>query len=186
MSIIKKLRARISSAHVIAMIALFVALSGSSYAAVTTIRASQIRNNSIPGSKIKKGSIPGSKLRANSIPGTKLKNNTVGRAKLRTDALNPVAGGGNLINPNSQTDDESSGTTGARGPQGPTGPRGMTGPQGATGAQGPAGTNGAQGACRRVAVQSVTSERRGARRRHDSDGDSDLRRWAGPLRDELR
>ncbi len=53
MSIIKKLRARISSAHVIAMIALFVALSGSSYAAVTTIRASQIRNNSIPGSKIK-------------------------------------------------------------------------------------------------------------------------------------
>ena len=143
MSIIKKLRARISSAHVIAMIALFVALSGSSYAAVTTIRASQIRNNSIPGSKIKKGSIPGSKLRANTIPGTKLKNNTVGRAKLRTDALNPVAGGGNLINPNSQADDDSSGTTGARGPQGTTGPRGLTGPQGP---QGPAGTNGAQGA----------------------------------------
>ena len=68
MSIIKKLRARITSAHVIAMIALFVALSGSSYAAVT-IRASQIRNNSIPGSKIKAGSIPASKLRNNSITG---------------------------------------------------------------------------------------------------------------------
>ncbi len=70
----------------------------------------------------------------------------MGRAKLRTDALNPVAGGGNLINPNSQTDDGSSGTTGARGPQGTTGPRGMTGPQGATGAQGPAGPTGASGA----------------------------------------
>ena len=44
MSMIKKLRTRISSAHIIAMIALFVALSGTSYAAAT-IRASQIRNN---------------------------------------------------------------------------------------------------------------------------------------------
>jgi hypothetical protein len=67
----------------------------------------------------------------------------VSRAKLRTDALNPVAGGGNLINPSSETDDAPSGSTGARGPQGTQGPRGMTGPQGP---QGPAGANGAQGA----------------------------------------
>ena len=140
MSIIKKLRARITSAHVIAMIALFVALSGSSYAAVT-IRASQIKNNSIPGAKIKAGSIPASKLRNNSITGAKLKNNTVGRAKLRTDALNPTAGGGNLINANSESDDDSS--SGARGPQGPSGPRGLTGSQGPAGAN---GANGAQGA----------------------------------------
>ena len=132
MSIIKKLRARITSAHVIAMIALFVALSGSSYAAVT-IRASQIKNNSIPGAKIKAGSIPASKLRNNSITGAKLKNNTVGRAKLRTDALNPTAGGGNLINANSESDDDSS--SGARGPQGPSGPRGLTGATGSRGRQ---------------------------------------------------
>jgi hypothetical protein len=143
MSTIKKLRARITSAHVIAMIALFVALSGSSYAAVT-IRASQIRNNSIPGAKIKAGSIPASKLRNNSITGGKLKNNTVGRAKLRTDALNPTAGGGNLVNANSESDNDSS-SNGARGPQGPSGPRGLTGAQGPAGANGSAGAQGAAG-----------------------------------------
>jgi Collagen triple helix repeat (20 copies) len=148
MSTIKKLRTRISSAHVIAMIALFVALSGSSYAAVTTIHASQIRNNSIPGSKIKAGSIPATKLKNGSIGGNKLKNNTVGRAKLRTDALNPIAGGGNLVNAQGQTDDESSssGASGSRGPQGPAGPRGVTGAQGAKGDTGAPGANGAQGA----------------------------------------
>jgi hypothetical protein len=142
MSTIKKLRTRITSAHVIAMIALFVALSGSSYAAVT-IRASQIRNNSIPGSKIKSGSIPATKLRNNSITGGKLKNNSIGSAKLRTDALTPTSGGGNLINPNSTTNNSSS--SGARGPQGPSGPRGLpgaTGPAGATGSQGATGAAG--------------------------------------------
>jgi hypothetical protein len=143
MSIIKKLRTRITSAHVIAMIALFVALSGSSYAAVT-IRASQIRNNSIPGSKLKTGSIPATKLRNNSITGGKLKNNSVGAAKLRTDALTPTSGGGNLINANSEDSGNSSSGT-LRGPQGPGGPRGLTGatgPAGATGSQGAAGAAG--------------------------------------------
>lgn len=142
MSIIKKLRARITSAHVIAMIALFVALSGSSYAAVT-IRASQIKNNSIPGAKIKAGSIPASKLRNNSITGGKLRNNSVSRAKLRTDALTPTSGGGNLINANSENSSGSS--SGTRGPQGPSGPRGLTGATGATGATGDAGATGAAG-----------------------------------------
>jgi hypothetical protein len=145
MSTIKKLRTRITSAHVIAMIALFVALSGSSYAAVT-IRASQIRNNSIPGSKIKSGSIPATKLRNNSIAGNKLKNNSVGSAKLRTDALTPTSGGGNLINPSNQdtTSNPSSGSL--RGPQGPAGPRGLQGAPGAKGDTGPTGPAGAQGA----------------------------------------
>jgi hypothetical protein len=142
MSNIKKLRARITSAHVIAMIALFVALSGSSYAAVT-IRASQIRNNSIPGAKIKAGSIPAAKLKPQSITARQIKNNTLTRAKLRTDVLGGT-GGGNLINPNSTTDDESS--SGARGPQGPSGPRGLTGATGPKGDTGPAGAGGAAGA----------------------------------------
>jgi hypothetical protein len=144
MSTIKKLRTRITSAHVIAMIALFVALSGSSYAAVT-IRASQIRNNSIPGSKLKSGSIPATKLRNNSITGGKLKNNSVGAAKLRTDALTPTSGGGNLINANSEDSSNSSSGT-LRGPQGPSGPRGLTGATGAKGDTGATGPAGAQGA----------------------------------------
>jgi hypothetical protein len=140
MSNLKKIRGRISSAHVIAMIALFVALSGTSYAAVT-IRASQIKNNSIPGSKLKANSVPASKLKNNSITGRKLQNNTVGKAKLRSDALLPSSSGGNV---EAQSDDEEkSGTTGARGPQGPSGPRGLTG---STGPQGPAGPSGATGA----------------------------------------
>jgi hypothetical protein len=139
MSKLKKIRARISSAHVIAMLALFVALSGSSYAAVT-IRASQIRNNSIPGSKLKANSIPASKLKNNSITGRKLRNNTITRSNLRSDVLS-LTGGGNV---GAQGDEESSsGATGPRGPQGPSGPRGLTGAPGPTG---PAGQNGAAGA----------------------------------------
>ena len=147
MSKIERLRQRITSAHVIATIALFVALSGSSYAAVT-IRESQIRNNSIPGSKLKANSIPASKLKNNSIPGTKLRNNTIGRAKLRSDVLTG-SGGGNLVT--GQSDDEES-ATGPRGPQGPSGPRGLTGPQGPAGPAGPAGAQGAAGVSQFVPV----------------------------------
>jgi hypothetical protein len=154
MSNIKKLRARITSAHVIAMIALFVALSGSSYAAVT-IRASQIRNNSIPGAKIKAGSIPAAKLKPQSITARQIKNNTLTRAKLRTDVLSG-SGGGNLINPNSTIDDESS-SSGARGPQGPSGPRGLTGATGPKGATGAACATGAQGAAGPAQFVPVTS-----------------------------
>ncbi len=141
MSIIKKLRARITSAHVIAMIALFVALSGSSYAAVT-IRASQIKNNSIPGAKIKAGSIPAHEAQEPEHHRADRSRTTRStRAKLRTDVLNGT-GGGNLINPNSTTDDDSP-SNGARGPQGPSGPRGLTG---ATGPKGDTGATGATGA----------------------------------------
>jgi hypothetical protein len=126
---------------VIAMIALFVALTGTSYAAVT-ISASQIKNNSIPGSKLKANSVPATKLKNNSITGTKMKNNTVGRAKLRTDALNPVVGGGNVQTQSS--DDETK--AGARGPQGPSGPRGLTGTTGAKGEPGAPGAQGGQAA----------------------------------------
>ena len=139
MSKIRKLRRRITSAHVIAMIALFVALSGSSYAAVT-IRASQIRNNSIPGSKLKANSIPASKLKNNSITGRKMRNNTIGRAKLRTDALSG-SGGGNSVSGQSGDDGEA----GARGPQGPAGPRGLTGTRGPAGEPGTPGAPGAPG-----------------------------------------
>jgi hypothetical protein len=138
MSKLRKLRARISSAHVIAMIALFVALSGSSYAAVT-IRASQIRNNSIPGTKIKSNSIPASKIKNNSITGRKLQNNTITRGKLRNDVFG-TTGGGNV-----DGEDGASGSTGARGPQGPSGPRGLTGATGPQGQAGPAGATGAAG-----------------------------------------
>ena len=140
MSKLARIRKRITSAHVIACIALFVALSGSSYAAVT-IRASQIRNNSIPGAKIKSNSIPASKLRNNSITGRKLRNNTISRAKLRTDAL-VTSGGGNITTPASGNDNDS---TGPRGPQGPSGPRGLTGATGQPGPQGERGEPGAAG-----------------------------------------
>ena len=108
MSTIKKLRTRITSAHVIAMIALFVALSGSSYAAVT-IRASQIRNNSIPGSKLKSGSIPATKLQEQQHHGRQAEEQLRRRCEAPHRRADPdVAGGGNLINPNSETHDGNS------------------------------------------------------------------------------
>ena len=135
----QKLRARITSAHVIAMIALFVALSGSSYAAVT-IRAPRSGTTRSRGSKLKSGSIPATKLRNNSITGGKLKNNSVGAAKLRTDALTPTSGGGNLINPNSQDTSSNSSSGTLRGPQGPSGPAWTTGAPGAKGDTGATGS----------------------------------------------
>jgi Collagen triple helix repeat (20 copies) len=156
MSKIARIRERVTSAHVIACVALFVALGGSSYAAVT-ISASQIANNSIPGSKIRANSIPASKLRNNSITGRKLRNNTISRAKLRSDALSPITAGGNITNPQSTTDDES--TTGPRGPQGPSGPRGLTGATGPAGPQGPAGQTGATGAAGDSQLTLVTDGR---------------------------
>ena len=57
---------RISPASVLALIALFVALGGVSYAAVT-INGKNIENNSIPGKKLENGAVTNQKVKANSL-----------------------------------------------------------------------------------------------------------------------
>ena len=58
----RKLRQRLTYANVMSTLALFVALGGSSYAALT-ISGSSIENRSIPAKKIKRNSITGREVR---------------------------------------------------------------------------------------------------------------------------
>jgi hypothetical protein len=56
------MRRRLTYSNVMATIAVFIALGGSSYA-VTRISGSQLKNNSVPGKKLKRNTIGGSKVK---------------------------------------------------------------------------------------------------------------------------
>jgi Collagen triple helix repeat (20 copies) len=113
---LSRLRARLTYANVVATIALFIALGGSSYAALklpkNSVGSEQIKPDSVTSAKVKGGS-----LRASDFLGTE-------RSRLR--------GGRGATGP--------AGPRGATGARGPAGPRGATGARGLTGARGPVGT----------------------------------------------
>jgi len=68
----QKLREHLSYANVVASIALFVALGGASYAAVTLPRNSvgpkQIKKNAVNGSKVKNRSLTGADIKISKLP----------------------------------------------------------------------------------------------------------------------
>jgi hypothetical protein len=101
----RRSKIRISPGSVLALIALFVALGGVSYAAVT-INGKNIKNNSIPGKKLKNGAVTNNKVKANSLGANRL--TSAARASLR-------------------------GARGPQGPAGPQGAQGAQGPQGPAG-----------------------------------------------------
>jgi hypothetical protein len=101
---------RPSPATAISLVALFVALGGTSYA-VATIGSAQVKNNSLTSSDIKN----------NTVGSTDVKNNSLLAKDFKAGQL--VAG--------------APGAAGPTGPQGPKGDTGATGPQGP--ADGPAG-----------------------------------------------
>jgi hypothetical protein len=70
-----RLRRRLTYANVMATLAVFIALGGSSYAAIT-----------ISGTAIKNRSIPGIKLRANAVTGREVKESTLGRVSRAKNA----------------------------------------------------------------------------------------------------
>ena len=113
-SIIRRLSRRHGTA--VAYLALFAALGGSAYAAVT-----------VTGKNIKDGTITGKDV----------KNRSLGTSKLSPRAVSSLTGDRGPEGPQ--------GPQGQRGPQGPAGPIGQTGPKGDTGPGGPAGPTGAQG-----------------------------------------
>ncbi len=76
-----KFRGRVSSAHVIAVLALFVALGGSAYAGIK-IGTKQIKNSAVTTKKIKKRAVTTAKIRNNSVTTAKIRNNSVTAAKL--------------------------------------------------------------------------------------------------------
>jgi hypothetical protein len=106
---------RLSRRHTtaVAYLALFVALGGSAYAAVT-----------VTGKNIKDGTITGKDVR----------NRSLGTSKLSASALGSLAGERGPSGPQG-----ASGPKGATGPRGPEGPIGQTGPDGIQGAPGVSG-----------------------------------------------
>jgi hypothetical protein len=59
---IRRLRGRLSYANVVATLALFIALGGSSYAALT-VTGKQVRNGSLTGKDLKRNSLSGRQIR---------------------------------------------------------------------------------------------------------------------------
>ena len=116
-SILKRLSRRHTTA--VAYLALFAALGGSAYAAVT-----------VTGRNIKDGT----------ITGRDVKNRSVGTSKLSTSAVSSLTGRPGPAGPQGEKGDR-----GPVGPTGATGPKGETGPAGSQGAQGPAGPPGPSG-----------------------------------------
>jgi hypothetical protein len=63
----------LSFSNVIALIALFVALGGSVYAASNKISGTQIKPKSLPGNRIKARSLTGAQIKARTLTGAKIK-----------------------------------------------------------------------------------------------------------------
>ena len=68
---------RPSPALVISMIALFVALGGTGYAA-TQINGKTLKNNSVPGKKLKNKTVTGGKVKPNSLTGAQINESSLG------------------------------------------------------------------------------------------------------------
>jgi hypothetical protein len=112
----RKFKQHLTYANVMATLALFVALGGSSYAAV----------------RLSANSVHSREIARNAVKGSEISNSSVGSAEVRNASLQPV--------------DFAKLPTGPRGERGATGPRGTRGEQGPIGLTGAAGTNAATNA----------------------------------------
>jgi hypothetical protein len=69
---ISSIRTRLTYANVVASLALFLALGGVSYAAVTlpknSVGSKQIKSNAVTSSKVKDGSLLGKDFKAGQLP----------------------------------------------------------------------------------------------------------------------
>lgn len=83
---LKRISRRFTPAHAIALLALFVALGGSAYAA-NSINGALLERGSVPGSKLKRGAVTSAKLASNAVTGAKIANGRVGRSDLAAAAV---------------------------------------------------------------------------------------------------
>lgn len=114
-----RLKERLTLSNVVAVIALFIALGGASYAAI------KIPKNSVGTKQLKKNAVNSKKVKNHSLLAKDFKKGQI--PKGATGAKGPV------------------GATGAAGLRGATGPAGLAGADGAPGAAGPTGADGSQG-----------------------------------------
>ncbi len=82
-------KGRPSPALVISIIALVVALGGTSYAAF------RLPKNSVGAAQLKRGAVTGTKLRKGAVSGNKIANNTISSANLNMAALGTVPSAAN-------------------------------------------------------------------------------------------
>lgn len=87
----KFLRRRPSAAIVIAMIALFAALAGAGYAAVSipknSVGTNQLKNGAVSNAKIKNGAVGNFKLATAAVGARKIINGAVGRGQINTNQV---------------------------------------------------------------------------------------------------
>lgn len=112
----------------VAYAALFVALGGTSYAAVS-VSGQDVRDGSLTAADIQQGSLTGEVLQRGSIPASALD-----RATAQRLAAKGARGPRGKTGPRGKKGDK--GDKGAAGPVGPAGPTGPQGPQGPRGAVG--------------------------------------------------
>lgn len=88
---------RPSPALVISLIALFVAMGGSGYAAVK-LNGKNIKNKSIAGKKLKNKTITAAKLKNRTITAGKVRNNTLGGTQINESKLGQVPSAASAAN----------------------------------------------------------------------------------------
>jgi hypothetical protein len=85
---------------IVACLALTIALSGASYAAVVlprnSVGATQLKMNAVTAKKVKNGNVTGGKIAANAVTGVKVKDSTLGSADIADGTLGSadIADGG--------------------------------------------------------------------------------------------
>jgi len=89
------LRSRLTYANVMATVAVFVALGGSSYAALhitggqianNTVRSKDLRNNDVRGKDVRRGTLTGADVKDESLAGKDLRESTLARVPLASAA----------------------------------------------------------------------------------------------------
>jgi hypothetical protein len=126
-----RLRSSLTYANVMATVAVFVALGGTSYAALQ-VTSKNVPRDALTGADIK--NLTGRDVRNNSLTGVDV--NNLGSADIAN---------GQLLAEDLAQGQLPKGEPGATGPMGAQGPAGAPGATGATGAQGPAGDIGPRG-----------------------------------------
>ncbi len=141
---LSELRAGLTYANVVSSLALFVALGGVSYAAVTlparSVGSKQLKAGAVTSSKVRNGSLRKKDFKRGQLPRGK-----TGSAGADGADGQPGANG----RPGPKGEDGAPGARGESGPvaaSGPAGPEGPPGPSGTDGAPGPAGAGGPAGA----------------------------------------
>jgi hypothetical protein len=81
-----RLRKRLTFANVISAVALFVALGGTSYAAIS-VGSAQIRTGAVGKSEIRTGAVGKSENRTGAVGKSEIRSNAVGRSEISTDGV---------------------------------------------------------------------------------------------------